>query len=229
MKNFIIVAVAAAVLLAGCSTSSISNPYGGYNAFYQGELNEIDLIGPVSGSNVTGAEIAAVLNGARPPTPDRAMPVMLIQSGALLPDDEMVAAMGGYFRVIPFSGIPPKEPDAYGQRLRMIAALGGYRQILCYWGALEAQRQDGVTKALSWVPVLGAAIPDETRRMRIDLKAVLIDVESGRWRAYRSASIESEVESARIDRDQAAIDQVTKLKAEAYKALALAVGQTASP
>ncbi len=226
MKRLIL---AAALLLAGCSTTSISSPYGGYNAFYQGELNEIDLIGPTSGTNVSGAEIAAVLNGTRPPSPNRAEPIMLIQSGAILPDQEMAAALGPDFQVVPFSGVPPKEPDAYGQRLRMIAALGGYRQILCYWGALEAQRQDGITKALSWVPVLGAAVPDETRRLRIDLKAVLIDVESGRWRAYRAPPLENEIQTARIERADAEIDQVTRLKTEAYKALAAAVARTAAP
>jgi hypothetical protein len=227
MKQLIFAALAAALLLAGCSTSSISNPGGDYNAFYQGELNEIDLIGPTSGSDVTGAEIAAALNNARPLSPNPATPVLLIQSGAILPDTEMAAALGAHFEVVPFSGVPPKQGEAYGQRLRMIAALGGYRQILCYWGALEAQRKDGITKALSWVPIVGAIVPDETQRMRIDLKAVLIDVESGRWRVYRTAPIEDTAISARIDRAESGEDQVSVLKTQGYKALADAVSQTA--
>jgi len=235
MKQLIFAAVAAALLLAGCSTRSISNSgyensygYGsGRNDFYQGELNEADVIGITAGTSVTDADIAAALKAGGEPVPRRSTPLLLIQSGALVPDNEMIEALTRHFDIVPFSGIPPQQRENYGQRLRLMAAQGGYRQILCYWGALEAAREGGVTKLVSWVPIVGALAPDESQRMRIDLKAVLIDVETGRWRVYHPAPIEDSAISASLNRADSDQDQVGTLKVQGYKALADAVSQTA--
>lgn len=39
-------------------------------------------------------------------------------------------------------------------------------------------------KVVSWVPILGALVPDENQRMRIRLKVALIDVKSGKWEMF---------------------------------------------
>ena len=53
--------------------------------------------------------------------------------------------------------------------------------MIVYWGILETGREDHGTKTISWVPVIGRIIPDEKQKMRIRLKAAVIDVASGAW------------------------------------------------
>ncbi len=236
MKQFILAATAVALLLAGCATRSISNsgynggePGGPPNQFYSGELKETDLISGDPAAAVTEADIARMLSTAQLPVPRRSVPIMLIQSGALVPDNGMIEAMSRHFSVVPFTGVPPEQGSQYGQRLRLMAAQGGYRQILCYWGLLESQREGGVTKLVSWVPIVGAVVPDESQRMRIDLKAMLIDVETGRWRVYHPEPVEDTAISASLTRAAADQGQVALLKAEGYKARAAAVAASAAP
>ena len=90
------------------------------------------------------------------------------------------------FSDAPFSGIPPRpangtpEKDgSYGERLRLAAAAGGYQHVMVYWGQLESLTTNGVTKAVSWVPIVGMAIPDESQQMRIRLKAAIVEVATG--------------------------------------------------
>ncbi|MFA5121414.1 hypothetical protein [Zavarzinia sp.] len=234
MRHLKIAVLLAATLLAACSTRSISNVggsgYGGRNDFYRGELTEDDLIGHPAAA-VTEADIAAALKTATPPVPRRSQPLLVIQSGAMAPDPEMVEALKRrQFTAVPFGGQPPKEgEDSYGLRLRLMAAKGGYRQVLCYWGALESATRDHATKLVSWVPIVGAIVPDETQQMRIVLKGMLIDVESGRWRLYRPDPVDDTALSASINRSSSDQDQIIKLKTAGYQALADALGDSAAP
>ncbi|WP_133636829.1 aminopeptidase [Zavarzinia compransoris] len=219
--------VGAALLLGACSVRSISNSgYGGEsgttNAFYRGELKEADVIGVPPDTPVTEAEIAAALKGGGQalPQPRRSLPLMVVQSGAVVPDDLMLQALRRGFTVESFSGVPPANTDDYARRLRLMAAQGGYRQLLCYWGALEAERSGSATKLVSWVPIVGAIIPDERQRMRLRLKALLVDVETGRWRAYAPAPVDDTAISTPLTREDSDQDQVAQLKAKAYEALA---------
>lgn len=216
------------LVLAGCSTMSISNPgYG--NSFYRGELQEAEMIGSAAEDKVTQADIMAALSHQGPLVPRRSQSLLLIQSGALVPDQEMQEALRQSFTVGAFSGIPGDKRDDFAKRLRLIAAQGGYRQILCYWGALEAESSGNANKAVSWVPIVGSFIPDEKQRMRIRLKAILIDVETARWRVYEPEPIEDTTVSAAKDRVEAGRDQVDLLKAKGYAALAVLVAQSAEP
>lgn len=237
MKRASIIIVSLGLLLGACSTRSISNSDyqsgygGGGNDFYRGELSEVDVIGVPTGVAVADADVTAALKQSTqgPVAPRRGEALLTIQSGALVPDDLMLKELGRHFTVAPFSGIPPGKADDYGWRLRLMAAQGGFRQILCYWGALETRRSGGVTKVVSWVPIVGAFVPDESQNMRIRLKAILLDVETGRWRVYIPEPIEDTAITALITRQGTDQDQVELLKGKGYEALADAVARTAVP
>jgi hypothetical protein len=143
----------------------------------------------------------------------------------------MIAALDRYFAVIPFSGVPPAdhkittakpaladEAQAYGHGLRLIAARGGADLIFCYWGVLESAAEDEATEGVSWLPVIGGVIPDQTQLMRIRLKVAVIDVKTGSWATFMPAPFTDTALSAAANRAAADQAPVEKLKAEAYKA-----------
>jgi hypothetical protein len=240
MNSRIVGAIALALLLGACSTRSISNSgyqadrgYGGTaNPFYQGEIDTLDLLVPASQGKIDQPQIDAALAHHEPVTALLGQPLLVIQSGALVPDAPMVSALGGHFNVTPFSGIPTREqgttpsqsPAAtYGERLRLAAAEGGYRRIFVYWGQLEASQTNGPAKVVSWVPIIGSLIPDESQKMRIVLNAAIIDVASGRWTELSPEPVSDDAISASINRESSDQEQVEKLKEASYARLAALV------
>ena len=221
------------LLLGACETRSISNSgYGGRgNPFYSGELTEFDVLGtdvepPASDQDIarSAADYHAVIarKGAR---------VLLVQSGVLIPDDPMIEALARYFTVIPFSGVPlpghaaaaarpapPGDAAAYAHAFRLAAAKAGAEFILCYWGMLESTVDREPTKAVSWVPIVGSVIPDETQHMRIRLKLAIIDVATGSWSMFVPDAFVDASLSASLNRAGSDQGQVQELKAQAYKA-----------
>ena len=87
-------------------------------------------------------------------------------------------------------------------------------------GVLEAEQYDLATKTVSWVPIVGRAVPDETQEMRIRLKLVLVDVRTGQWAMLVPDPVSSRSISGRIRREQADQHQVAQLKQAGYAALA---------
>ena len=195
MKKLSLRAIAALVapifLLLGCETRSISDSgyrghfaWGSGNRYYRGELNETDVLGTPAGQKVTETDIRKALASGGSVRVHPGDSLLVVQSGAIAPDGAMTDALNhlGY-RVQGFSGLPPENNDRaeYSRRLRLAAAQGGLKYILCYWGTLESAQENQATKTVSWVPIAGSLIPDQTQRMRINVRAALIDVASGRW------------------------------------------------
>ena len=227
------------LLLAGCETRSISDSgyrRGESNRYYRGELSEAEVVGaPDPGHAVTDADIQRALRSSKPVHASPGTGLLVVQSGALAPDDAMLQALNTRYRVLPFSGLPggndgsysyrsansaaPADATSYSKRLRLAAAQGGIEHILCYWGTLESARQNQVTKAVSWVPIAGNFVPDEDQRMRINVHAVLIDVASGHWSPYTGKPAEDSSLSARVLRGSSDQKQVAELKATAYASL----------
>jgi hypothetical protein len=214
-----------ALLLAGCETRSISNsgyedPYhwnGG--AMYRGELSEFDILGAAPAQEATQTNIAKALETAAAPKIKRGDRLLLIQSGAMVPDNEMMDAAGIYFSLAPFSGTPPADKSGLAESLRLRAAQGGYHLILCYWGVLESAQEDREGKAVSWIPIAGSFVPDQKEQMRIRLKAILVDVATGNWtmltpEVYSDAHYNSGLSRAESDQKL-----VMALKAKGYKSL----------
>src|SRR3954468_19669694 len=166
----------ALALLAGCTSRSISNSgydqshYAQQMGGYSGELSELDVVGVTDEAPAIDAAIQAALHDTTRPQLASDSRVLLIQSGADLPDASMVAALTPHFRVLPFSGQPGLKPfdgRNYAKTLRLVAARGGYDKIVCYWGVLESEQKSQATKAVSWVPIAGYFIPDSKQQMRI--------------------------------------------------------------
>ncbi len=217
------------LLAAGCSVRSISNSgydsgYRSDNPMYRGELTEFDVLGIDPGKEITEEEIAKSLESSKKVRIGKGDGVMLVQSGAAFPDDPMLKEFDQHFAVMPFSGIPMnteyasrKEGGYYGKALRLAAAKGGKEIIVCYWGVLESATKNYATKAVSWVPVVGWALPDESQHMRIRLKFALIDVKTGSWTLFAPDPLDDTAFSAMLNRESSDQEQVALLKEKAYK------------
>lgn len=232
------VLVSLVVLLAGCSTRSISDSgydrWGGRdgNPTYRGELSELDVLGISRDSKITEENIVKSFKPKQPLILKKGSSIMVIQSGAMFPDDPMVKALEKYYTVATFTGVPeqdtsrftaapvPAASPNYALALRLAAAKGGYEKILAYWGILETAQENLGTKAVSWVPIAGWGVPDERQRMRIRLKVAVIDVKSGQWEMFTPEPIDSNAISALINRESADQGQVAFLKSKAYQAAA---------
>jgi len=240
MLNFGRAALLAVALaaLGACQAQSISDAgyrdqYGNgpRNPMYEGELSAYDVLGGDVRSGVSDADIQRTLAAKQPIALKSGTPVMLVQSGALFADPEMVEAMQKHYRVSSFTGVPWHEPSAangttemapvpYSQRFRLVAARGGFETVIVYWGVLESGTEDIATKAVSWVPFIGGNIPDEVKRMRIRLVAAIIDTRTGQWETYVPEPFEDTSFSNAHDRAATHDEQVLLLKREGYQALA---------
>ncbi len=216
------------LLLAGCQTRSISNSgfpdRSGYSSSlgsYRGELSELDVVGVAADDSITESDIQAALKGPAGAKLSRESRVLLIQSGADFPDAPMLEAMRTHYRVSAFSGRPAQKDagPSFSKTLRLVAAKGGYDKIVCYWGVLESARKDKVTSLISWVPIVGYAIPDEREHMRIQLKAAIVDVATGSWTFVLPAGAESSRLSTVLSRQETDQELVQKLKAQGYQTL----------
>lgn len=216
----------------GCSTRSISNSgydgggryYRSDNAFYKGELTEFDVLGIDPATTISDEEIKKSLSKASQVGIKQGDSIMLIQSGAMFPDEPMQKELGKHYALMPFSGMPMVERQnpltsnkTYGNALRLAAAKGGNEIIVCYWGILETAQKNLATKAVSWVPVAGMMVPDESQMMRIRLKFAIIDVGTGSWTIFTPDTSEDSSMSARLNRERSDQDQVALLKERAYK------------
>jgi hypothetical protein len=235
-------------LVAGCATKKLSISHSEYqdeqkvhsyrgarisgsdqDFVYRGELSEFDVLGIERGETATEQDIQKALDGAKAVKLNANSSILLIQSGAMFPDAPMVKELSRYFRVSPFSGVPPtsrrpgsttesRDPESFAQSLRLAAARGGNDTILCYWGILESEKQDLATKSVSWLPTMGWVVPDEKQHMRIQLKLALIDVRSGNWTVLSPEAFDDSRVSTSLHRGAKDQQQVELLKAKAYEA-----------
>jgi hypothetical protein len=195
---------------------------------YRGELSEFDVLGIERGEAASDLEIQKALDNAKSVKLSASSSILLIQSGAMFPDAPMVKELSRYFRVSPFSGVPPtsrhgttietRDPESFAQSLRLAAARGGNDVVLCYWGILESEKQDLATKSVSWIPTVGWVMPDEKQHMRIRLKLALIDVRSGNWTVLSPEAFDDARMSTSLGRAAKDQKQVELLKAKAYEA-----------
>ena len=218
-------------LVAGCGIRPISDS--GYyadsdraygrktNPFYKGELSEFNVLGIDPKAAVSEADIHNALAAKQRIAVPKGLSLMVVQSGAMIPDEAMVKGLEKYYNVAVFSGVP--EPagtanDNYSKALRLAAARGGNEKMIVYWGQLETGRENLATKAVSWVPFIGGLLPDETQRMRIRLKMAVVDVRTGQWEMFAPEPFEDVDTSGRYTRVSSDQSQVALLKDKGYRA-----------
>jgi hypothetical protein len=207
---------------------------GAGNPFYKGELSEFEVLGIDRGKQISEEDIRKSFESKQVLSVKKGSSIMLIQSGAVFPDDPMVKALEKYYTVAVFTGVPeqntlrsastaapaPTPTSNYSLALRLAAAKGGYEKIVVYWGILETGQVNLVTKTISWVPIVGWGIPDEKQRMRIRLKLAVIDVKTGQWEIFVPDALEDSAISAGYTRESSDQGQVALLKAKAYATVA---------
>jgi hypothetical protein len=232
MRKFTLLALLIPIVLSGCTIQrSVSNSgyypgsyngRGGDNALYKGELSEFDVLGIDPEKEITEQDITEAASAKKEQLSLRkGEPLLLIQSGSMIPEQEMTEKMGKYFPVSVFTGVPiqgEKGVASYAKALRFAAAKTGIDKILVYWGMMETETTDLATKNVSWVPIVGRAIPDQTQVIRIRLKVALVDVKSGQWEIFVPKVFEDTASSASLDREQSNQQQVAQLKSKVYQA-----------
>ncbi len=227
----VLLAVAIVFAISGCATRSISNSdyraetgsryQPASNPFYKGELSEFQILGINPEARITQDEINKALESKQRISLPKGSSIMLIQSGAMIPDEPMVKALEKYYNVSVFSGVPPSQnANDYALSLRLAAAKGGFEKIVAYWGLLETAQKGLATKTVSWVPFVGGAIPDEGQEMRIRLKVAVVDVRSGQWETFSPEPFQDTTASARFTRESSDQGQVSLLKSKAYETAA---------
>ncbi|MBC8325447.1 MAG: aminopeptidase [Verrucomicrobia subdivision 3 bacterium] len=232
MKPLLLILCVAACTI-GCQTRSISNSDYHGSWMYRGELSELEVLGVAADEQITEADIAAALEAEAKVTLRRGDRVVVVQSGAQFPDDPMLKALEPLYSVVPLSGVPttdrryreqppgPKQP--LDKSLRLAAAKAGAKTLIVYWGVLESGREEHGTKIISWVPVVGRMVPDEKQKIRIRLKAAVIDVATGTWEFVIPEAYDDTATSARLNREESDQAQVARLKVKGYEALAKAL------
>ncbi len=214
-------ALTASLLAASCASRSISSPdmpWGNSNTSYVGELSEFDVVG-------TGLGHSADLPPVRLAPGDR---VLLLQSGAAFPDEQLAEALGATLSVSPASGIPTGW-TVKGEGLLGAARRGGYSAVIAYWGTLESSSEDTEgAAATAWIPVVGLFIPSENLRMRLRLRFVVLDTKTGAWIQVTPPPIEDRREASFAGKRRVDAEQVEALRsascAPAASAVLAAVG-----
>ncbi len=223
-KRFILIGLLF-IFLGGCVTKSISET--GYaqsesngrvsNTQRSKELNELQVLGIKNLSAITEENISEVLATSSPVELPKGSSILLIQSGADFPDSEMVESMSEYWDVNIVSGSNDKYSEGnLNKALRFIAASGGNKHLIVYWGIVETAKKTLGTRGISWVPLVGWIIPDENTQMRISLKFAIIDVEKGSWKMFQPSAVEKEFMSTFIDRKGKEQQKVIELKKLVY-------------
>jgi len=200
------------LLLPACATRSISNPvrpWGNGNSTYDGELSDLDVIGTdLPGDASDGTAEVRLRAGER---------VLVVQSGALFPDEQVLTALKAHFDVGVASGIPSRS-TSNARGMRQAAARGGFAAIIAYWGILESRARPTAGQAAAWLPIAGVFVPDERQEMRIRLRIVVVDTRTGRWRSLLPEPMSDDRASSMVTRNSADREQVEVLKEAAYRA-----------
>ncbi|MEM7011357.1 MAG: aminopeptidase, partial [Verrucomicrobiota bacterium] len=161
--------------------------------------------------------------------PPKGADILLVQSGALLPDHSLLKAMSQNYDVQAFSGVPLKSNGAkksaasQAKAMRLAAANAGADYVVCVWGTLETAEGELPGEAVSWIPVGGQFVPDKQKATRINLTAIVVNVSNGQWTSVSSTPVIRDHVSAPLNRTAAWAKQVEALKAQAYPKLADAI------
>lgn len=159
-------------------------------------------------------------------------PIVLVQSGANVPDASMQQEMMKYYNVSVYSGISPTKPRSpiarkneeqillpqpnYIKSLRLAAAKARQDKIIVYWGDFELGLPDKDDTKIVWLPYNEGDIARNTKYLRYSLRFATVDVKSGMWVMYTPPNTESEFLNVAFQSHQNKLNQLNAVKEEAY-------------
>jgi hypothetical protein len=185
------------------------------------QLAENEVLGLQAHGSASDSDIRRILDETRSFNLREQSNVLLVQSGAHHPDNEMIQALSKHFTVVPNSGIPSdlraEEEGDVSKALRLAAAHAKAETIIVYWGKVEMKRDDLPTGLVSWVPVVDFIVPDEYQKVRMHIKVALIDVRTGQWATFRTEPIEDQMLTTRYAREKAPNWPLKSIKERMYQ------------
>ena len=222
-------ACAGVLALSSCATTSLSDPNGrGHGS----DLNLYELTGQSATRQVTEADIAAARSGGgrAGSLPPRGARVLLVQSGAHQPDQELQNAFRPYCQPVLWNGrseSSPQEEDgekrvaaSAGRRLRLVAAQQGCSHVIVIFGEIQSDSRNLPTAAVSWLPVVSSIVPSQHSGTRLLAQAIILETASARYTTVTAAPRESSGITTEDGGDNINSRRALKLKAAAYPDLA---------
>ena len=183
------------------------------------ELTEFDVLGVDSAGAVYEEDIrqaAAVKSKVRLAS---GASLMLVQSGAAVPDDGMTGRLARHYRVAVFSGVADGLPAGnYGRALRLAAARAGCDKLVVYWNVLEVGRVDFVGKVVSWTPMISGTLPERPQTARMRIRMAVVDVPTGQWDVFSPPAFTDVAGNEGYARMTVGPERVESIKDRAYAA-----------
>ncbi|PHI31695.1 hypothetical protein [Budvicia aquatica] len=224
--------IAGALLLSGCSTPASKNPTYVSSRAMQAQLSDNDVFDSDLAHEITNEEIRITYD-----QPNVGVnlashsPIILVQSGSLVPDASMQTEMAKYYRVSVYSGIPPTKPrvkkdsepviqNNYMKSLRLVAAKGKQPTVVVYWGSLETGIYDETSKSMIWSPYRGGKLPTNTKSLRYLVRFVAVDTRTGNWVTHSPLNTETDYTVVPFGSQTNELAQLDELKKNAYIAAA---------
>jgi hypothetical protein len=209
-------------LTSSCVTTSLSDPTGSDS---RQDLDSYEVTG--MSASPTEAEIRRASLGGLPSAGSR---ILLVQSGALQPDAELIAAYQPYCQVVPWTGRRSQHeeysseaktpPGAIGKKLRLIAAQQSCSHVILVQGQIAKDGED--LPVVSWVPVANELLPTRYSGMRLQAQAIILETLSGRSRIVSAPAEETRGLEMGFGIVGNATDRSLKLKGRTYPRLASA-------
>jgi hypothetical protein len=190
----------AAVALASCQNTSLSDPNG---SGHSSDLSLYELTGQSSNIEVTEADISAARRrgGSAGSLPVKGARVLLVQSGAHQPDGELVAAFRPYCEPVMWDGRGPATPQdgekptgaTLSRRLRLAAAQQRCSHVIVVFGEIQSDSRSLPTRAVSWVPVVGGLVPSKHSGTRLLAQALIMETATSRYTLAAAAPQQTSV------------------------------------
>ncbi|HEX2749548.1 MAG TPA: hypothetical protein VHM91_16180 [Verrucomicrobiales bacterium] len=222
----------ASAALTSCVTTSLSDPNGNSHA---NDISLYQLTGDApSGAGISEGQLASAARyGGQGSLPVRGARVLLVQSGAHQPDEQLIASFQRYCQPVLWDGRNPDSGSgtstgegkkgastAVGRRLRLAAAQQGCSHVIVVFGEIQSDSKALPTAVVGWVPVVGELLPTEHSGTRLLAQAMIMETRSPRYilihaRPQETRGITTEAGSSGVNGRRS-----ERLKARAYPELA---------
>ena len=232
MKHFRISLLAAAMVagLSSCESTSLSNPAG---SGHGGDLSLYELAGIDPRKEVTESDIQRLRGGRVGALPSKGARILLVQSGAHQPDEDLRKAYASFCDPVPWDGrsVEPisrgdgsasvKSPGSAGRRLRLVAAQQNCSHVVVVFGEIQSASETLPTDSLmGWVPLVGDVVPSSRSGHRLMAQAIVLETGAPRYQLVSADSKEAKGLVTNGGEAAAAVRRSDRMKKLAYPELA---------